>query len=439
MRKFLFVATLLWASVVGAQNFDQYFEQRTLRLDYILAGDSAVQEVFLKDLSALPFWAGRRGRLSEELVRGNAQVRVYDRETKELIYVNTFSTLFSEWIYTAEAGRVKKAMECTCLVPMPKREVEVRLTLTGLLGEVVAEHVAEVDPRDILIRPKSDNGLERRELVRSGSMEDCIDVVFLAEGYTKREIKKFYRDCERAVDALFSHSPFKEQKARFNVTAVATVSEESGPSVPGDPLWTRTVFDSHFWTFYSERYLTSDQIFKIEDAAACVPHEVLFLMVNTPKYGGGGIFNQITTVSSDHPTFREVLVHEFGHSFAALGDEYAYGEDNMMYSPLVEPWEPNLTTLADFGSKWADLVPEGTPIPTPPADIPDFQKARTPEERQAINDASQRVGVFEGGGYQEKGVYRPAQECRMKINQIDYFCPVCTRAIINTIDYYTSK
>lgn len=443
MRKTLLIVVgiVMVVSRLGAQDFGTYFEDRTLRVDYILAGDSEGQEIYLSRMSSLPFWAGRQTRLGEELVKGNGQVRVYDHESGELIYVNTFSTLFSEWTFTAEASRLKKAFECTCLVPMPKRPVDVKLTLTGLKGEVRASHTATVDPRDILIRPMPDNGYERKYIVRGGDSKDCVDIVILSEGYTKKEIRKFYRDCERACEALFAHDPFGKYKSSFNVVALAVPSPESGPSIPGEPLWKRTSFDSHFYTFYSDRYLTSDQMFRIEDAASCVPHEIVILMVNTERYGGGGIFNNLMTISSDHPTFREVFVHEFGHTFAGLGDEYEYGNegDESMYSSDVEPWEPNLTTLADFRSKWADLVPEGTPIPTPLADIPDFQKARTPEERQAINEASQRVGVFEGGGYQERGVYRPAQECRMKINQIDYFCPVCTRAIVNTINYYTNR
>ena len=160
-------------------------------------------------------------------------------------------------------------------------------------------------------------------------------------------------------------------------------------------------------------------------------------MVNSSEYGGGGIYNQINVVTSDHYTFKQVFVHEFGHGYGGLGDEYDYGDqEETMYPTDTEPWEPNLTTLVDFDSKWADLVPEGTPIPTPRKNYT-IQGFLTPKDIQ--NKLTQTVGVFEGGGYQSKGVYRPAQECRMKVNEVDDFCPVCTRHLIQLTDFYTGN
>ena len=118
----------------------------------------------------------------------------------------------------------------------------------------------------------------------------------------------------------------------------------------------------------------------------------------------------MTVTTSDHPTFRPVLVHEFGHAYGGLGDEYFYDDGyETMYPADTEPWEPNLTTLIDFQSKWADML-----------SVPG-------------------VGVFEGGGYQSKGVYRPAQDCRMKTNEAKNFCPVCSRALVRITDFYTSQ
>ena len=178
---------------------------------------------------------------------------------------------------------------------------------------------------------------------------------------------------------------------------------------------------------------------RIYDLLAGVPFEHIIILVNSDIYGGGGIYNHLTVTTSDHPTFQQVLVHEFGHAYAGLGDEYAYDDGyETMYPADTEPWEPNLTTLVDFDSKWADMVPQGTPVPTPLAQIPDYRLIRTEKERRQLNAATQRVGVFEGGGYQSKGVYRPSQECRMKINEVDAFCPVCTRAIQRITDFYCS-
>jgi hypothetical protein len=171
-----------------------------------------------------------------------------------------------------------------------------------------------------------------------------------------------------------------------------------------------------------------------------VPFEHIIVLVNSDTYGGGGIYNQVMVTTSDHPTFGQVLVHEFGHAYAGLGDEYFYDDGyESMYPADTEPWEPNLTTLVDFNSKWADMLPKGTAIPTPPdPKVPNYRKITNDKERRLLNAATQRVGVFEGGGYQSKGVYRPAQECRMKINEVEDFCPVCSRAIQRITDFYTS-
>ena len=117
-----------------------------------------------------------------------------------------------------------------------------------------------------------------------------------------------------------------------------------------------------------------------------------------------------------------MVVHEFGHSFGGLADEYFYENDTMTdTTPLdVEPWEQNITTRVDFGSKWQDMLVKGTPIPTP-----------------VVESKRYPVGVYEGGGYSTKGVYRPADYCRMRVNEWPEFCPVCQRALRRLIDFYT--
>jgi len=171
-----------------------------------------------------------------------------------------------------------------------------------------------------------------------------------------------------------------------------------------------------------------------------VPFEHIVVLVNTDIYGGGGIYNSLTIMNSDHPTFVPVMVHEFGHAFGGLADEYAYGDQaESPYPADTEPWEPNITTLHDFGAKWQDMLPAGTAIPTPLDDL-DKQDVRriwhtfNQEQKDLLN---LKLGVYEGAGYQLHGVYRPVQECRMRINECEEFCPVCTRAIVRMIDYYT--
>lgn len=429
---------------VQAQVFDECFENRTLRLDYIFAGDKHGQEVFFEQAYVTPQWAGRRN-LENPPLAGNGQIVMLRPGTGEVLYKHTFSTLFQEWLATEEARHVRRAFQASFNLPFPRQQVDVEVTLFDFHHNPVATLCHAIDPQDILIHPQGDNGIPYRYVWTGAGgsvpdLEGCVDLAILAEGYTEAQMEKFYVDCQRVVDALFFHEPFSSLKERFNVVAVASPSLDSGASIPHAGQWRRTPAGTHYDTFYSDRYLMSQQMHHIYDLLSGVPFEHVIVLVNSDTYGGGGIYNQIMVSTSDHPTFRQVFVHEFGHAYAGLGDEYAYTNDpESMYPNDTEPWEPNLTTLVDFKSKWADMVPEGTPIPTPSVELPDYRHIRTSEEQCQLNAATQRVGVFEGGGYQSHGVYRPAQECRMKINEVEDFCPVCSRAIRRITEFYTGK
>ena len=350
--------------------------------------------------------------------------------------------------------------------------------LCGDFLHAVPGMAATVDPKDVLIRKIGDNGIpfhyvwkgkEASSSLQQGTRADneprsgqgrnyiastydpfndvniaeCVDLAIVAEGYTEAQMGKFYHDCNRVVDALFAREPFKSMKNRFNVVAVAAPSQEAGPSVPHRDVWHTSPAGSHYDTFYTDRYLMTQEMHKVYDLLSGVPFEHILVMVNSDTYGGGGVYNQVTCFTSDHPTFKEVLVHEFGHSYAGLADEYAYDDmDSEWYPADTEPWEPNITTLKDFNSKWADMMPKKQPIPTPlDPKVPNFKQVdkNDPKAMEALNKATQVVGVFEGAGYQSKGCYRPAQECRMKINEVEDFCPVCTRAIQRITDFYTAQ
>jgi len=453
-----------------AQSFDTYFEDNTLRLDYIFAGNEKEQQIYLEHLYKQSLWAGRKNRLSEKFLNGNGQLTVRDHASQEVIYVWTFSTLFQEWLQYDEAKTTNRAFECSYNVPYPKAKVDITLTLTDNHGKVTTSMTHTVDPTDILIRKIGANGIPFQyvwkgtggapravaEADRSArdyrptpydpmkdvNITDCVDLAIVAEGYTEAEMGKFYEDCQRSVEALFAWEPFASLKERFNIVAVAAPSLQSGPSVPHLDIWPNTAATTHYDTFYSNRYLTSQDMHRIYDLLSGVPFEHIMVLVNTDTYGGGGIYNQVTFATSDHPTFREVFVHEFGHSYGGLADEYAYDDmDTVWYPADTEPWEPNITTLKDFSSKWADLMPKKQPIPTPlDPKVPDFRSARGDDKKmEQLNACTQVVGVFEGAGYQTKGCYRPAQECRMKINEVRDFCPVCARAIRQITEFYTAK
>lgn len=419
--------------------FEEYFEDKTLRVDYIVAGDSAKQEIYFEQAYSMPTWAGRKTRLNEKFLNGNGQVTIYEKGTNRVLYVNTFSTLFQEWQLTKEACTMQKAFESSFVVPYPKQAVDISITLTDTHQKISAELRHTIEPNDILIRPLGENGIPYKYILKNGNTANSIDLAIVAEGYKEEQMEKFYGDCQRAVDAIFEREPFKSLKSSFNVVAVAVPSMDEGPSIPHDGKWKRTQASAHYDTFYSERYLTTSKIHKIYDALSNVPFEQIIVLINSETYGGGGIYNQVTLSTSDHPTFKRVLVHEFGHGYAGLGDEYATDEYAPMYPSDTEPWEPNITTLADFGSKWEDMLAKGTPIPTSPAQLPNHKGNLSAKDLKKLNDATRKLGVFEGAGNQSKGCYRPAQVCRMRINEVDDFCPVCQRAIRRITDFYTGK
>ena len=414
------------ASIWG-QNFNDYFIDKTLRLDYLFTGNAKQQSIVLDGLASLPQWAGRRHHLTEIPLEGNGKVIVRDKASGNIIYKTSFSSLFQEWIEENEAKTVTRGYENTFLIPFPKQKVIVTTELTNNRRQISATFTHEVDPSDILIQ---DRGLKsitpHRYLHKGGSSENCIDVAILAEGYTPKEMELFYEDAQKACNALFDHVPFKENKQKFNIVAVASPSKDSGVSIPREEQWKETAVSSHFDTFYSDRYLTTRSVKDIHNWLAGIPYEHIIILANTDTYGGGGIYNSYTLTTTHNPMFEPVVVHEFGHSFGGLADEYAYSnEPSTLFPNDVEPWEPNITTLVDFDKKWADMVPKGTPVPTPPET--DKDKIYT------------KVGVYEGGGYSLKGIYRPTTECRMKINEAPVFCPVCQRALQRIIDFYTQK
>lgn len=404
------------------QNFSDHFLDKTLRVDYIFTGDVKQQSIVLDELSELPTWAGRRHHLSELPLEGNGQITIKDLSTKQCIYKTSFSSLFQEWLSTDEAKETTKGFENSFLLPYPKQPVEVEIILLNPRKEVMTSFKHIVRPDDILIHKRGTSHITpHRYLLQSGNEKDCIDVAILAEGYTDKEMDIFYQDAEKACESLFSHEPFRSTKNKFNIVAVASPSIDSGVSVPRENTWKHTALQSHFDTFYSDRYLTTSRVKSIHNALAGIPYEHIIILANTDVYGGGGIYNSYTLTTAHHPMFKPVVVHEFGHSFGGLADEYFYEDDVMTdtYPLNVEPWEQNITTRVDFSSKWKDMLPSDTPIPTPVSQKEKYS-----------------VGVYEGGGYSAKGIHRPAFNCRMKTNEHPEFCPVCQRAIRRVIDFY---
>lgn len=425
MRRNILAVLLLFAAFcLGAQ-------EKTLRVDYVFSGTDKATEISLERLYSFDGWAGRTVNLDSVPVKGNGQISVTDLETGNVIYMQSFSTLFQEWKTTEEATKLRKAFENTFLLPMPSSKAAVKVELYDFFGNVCASLNHIVDPKDILIKQMKSDPAPHKYLLKSGSPQEKIDVAIVAEGYTKEEAEQFYRDAEVAVEAILAHESFGAYRDRFNFVAIALESKDSGVSVPREGLWKDTAVGSNYDTFYSDRYLTTSCVWKMHDALCGIPYEHLVILANTDTYGGGGIYNSYTLTTAQHKDFRPVVVHEFGHSFAGLADEYYYDDQFVeYYYPDSEPWEQNITTLYDFESKWNDMLPKIVQIPTP-VDGNVWEKINGGANPESI------VGVYEGAGYQSKGVYRPYPDCRMKTNAAESFCPVCQRAIARIIEFYT--
>lgn len=422
-KHILFLLCLIAVSSTRAQVFADHFADKTLRVDYIFNGNASGQAICLDGLSALPTWAGRKHHLAELPLQGNGQIVMRNAASGKTIYTTSFSSLFQEWLETDEARNVTKGFENTFLLPYPLQPVEIEITLLDPRRNVRASMKHIVHPNDVLIEQKGNSHITpHKYLLHNDSPEKCIDVAILAEGYTLQEMQTFYEDADIACKSIFDHEPFKSMKKRFNVVAVASPSTDSGVSVPRLNEWKHTAFGSHFSTFYSDRYLTTSRVKAIHDALAGILYEHIIILANTEEYGGGGIYNSYTLTTAHHPMFRPVVVHEFGHSFGGLADEYFYDNDVMTdtYPLDIEPWEQNISTQVDFAAKWKDMLSENTPVPTP-----------------AEVSENYPTGVYEGGGYSAKGIFRPAENCRMRTNEYPAFCPVCQRALRRIIEFYT--
>ena len=389
-----------------SQDFDEFFTDNTLRLDYCFAGDRNQQNIYVDELVKLKTWSGRRKRLDQLPYEGNGQITVTDKESGKVVYRHSFSTLFQEWLSSEESITTPKSFENVFLVPFPKKTVNIRIELFDFHRKPTVSLTHTVNPNDILIRSIEVPANPYVTLQQAADTTNCIRIAYVAEGYTKDQMDDFINDCNIASEALFEHEPFKTMKSSFNIVAVESPSLQSGTSVPHKGIWKPTALGSHFDTFYSQRYLTTLHLKRLHDALACSPYEHIIVLVNTEQYGGGGIYNSYNLSSTKGNYFRPVVVHEFGHSFGALADEYEHADTDPMYFADTEPWEPNITTKADFSQKWQNLIDEG------------------------------KAGLIEGGGYQSKGVWRGLPNCRMRTNEYKEFCPVCQQALQRLIDFY---
>jgi hypothetical protein len=402
-------------------SFEENFVAGALRLDVVHAGSASDEKIFLRRVVLEPVWGGPRVDLASPAGMGEYRIDARDRQSGTLIFSRGFSSLFREWATTAEAETTQRAFEECYELPTPKRPVDVEVSARTSNGVMKPVFRVAIDPRSKAVgRVSTAFGTVATELITMGPPETRVDLVIVGDGYTAEEKRKFEKDCEHIVGEFFDVEPMKSHREEFNVRAVFAPSRESGVDEPRKGIFRDTPFGMSFNTFGLERYCMTENLWAVHDAVSGVPHDAIFLMANSSRYGGGAIYNFYTAFVSDNEYDDYLCVHEFGHGFAGLGDEYfdSRVSYNEFYPRGVEPWEPNITALLPGDSlKWAPLMREGTPVPTP-ADDPRYRG---------------EVGAFEGAGYAAKGLYRPAVDCKMFSKANRAFCPVCARGIIDAI------
>ena len=420
----LAVIILFFFSLNSYASFDDYFESKTLRIDYIHSGNSIDEYYAIDELREESLYGGSETNLIDTFNYGHHKFVAIDEVSGKIIFLKSYSSLFAEWRATNEGKTTTKAFSETVTMPYPKAKIKTEFYSRDFkTGLWVKKFEYLINPSSYFISHEKKNRSNCFKVIYNGKPSQKVDIVIIPDGYDREEMNIFKKDCEKFAKYIMDVSPFSENKDKINIWGIEAVSYDSGPDIPGENIWKRTAVGTTFYTFDSERYLMTYDNKALHDVAANAPYDQIFILVNTDKYGGGGIYNFYYTCAANNISADYISTHELGHAFAGLGDEYYTSEvSTENFYPLnIEPWEPNLTTLVNFSKKWKNMLEKDFPIPTPTTSI-------------YIN----KLGVFEGGGYEAKGVYRPMFDCTMKSISYNNFCPVCKKAIQNMIDFYVN-
>lgn len=466
------VGAALGGPPAGRSAFDETFTGHTLRWDYYHSGTAGEEHVSLDRLRLEGEWPGRRAELVDDADLGKYRFSVVDPESGEVLFSTGFSSIYGEWETTGEARRgAWRTFHESQRFPEPRRAVELVLEKRTADGGFAEIHREPADPASRFVdrSPLPQSG-EAWAVMENGPPSEKVDLLVLGDGYTSAELESYHADVRKVIEALFSFSPFAERRSDFNVWAVDVASERSGVTRPRGGFWNATPLGLSYNAFDSERYMLTFANRRMRELAALAPYDALILVANSDKYGGGGIYNLYSTAAAKSVQLPYLIVHEFGHAFAGLGDEYYTSEVSYeeFTAPGTEPWEPNITALGDPAKlKWAELATPGIPLPTPwhqhefDEVMLAFQKQRAElrasgasearmdeyfAEVEATTDPMLRaeehygeVGAFEGAGYQAKGLYRPAVDCIMFTRNPDHYCPVCAAAVERVIDLHLGR
>ena len=475
------VILLLPLLLKAGDDFERYFINRTLRIDFYHLGDKQNDKITLDHIYKEGVWSGSLTNLIDPFNNGKYYIKLYDAANNRLLFSKGYNSYFAEYKTTADAAEcIQRTYHESALMPFPKEKVRFSVEARDRNNRLYEMFSTIIDPASVdIIENGQRSDVKVVNYLVNGDAHKKVDLLFVAEGYTGDEFNKFKNDMAHFCGYFFSQSPYKQNKNKFNIRGVFKASLESGCDEPTHASYKNTAVGATFNSMGSPRYLLTENNRDLHDIASPAPYDALLIMVNHKRYGGGGIYNFFLTFTSDNSWRDFVFIHEFGHSFAGLADEYyssstAYDE---FYTPGIEPLEPNITALLNPAElKWKDLVEKDTPIPTPwnkakyDSLSNEYQKVRAnyqkkialmkreeanteeierlekeadatnkryAEQLKKLLDSGKAVGAYEGAGYLSKGMYRPQLDCIMKSKNADGYCKVCERRIIEMIRYYS--
>jgi hypothetical protein len=481
----VFGAAALSAAAQDAVPFDSYFQDKALRLDLCQTGDAKEEVVTLGQIYQEDVWPENPAHLIDPFNYGRYAVKLYDIASNRLIYSRGFDTTFAEYKTTTPALEgVKRVFQRSIRIPCPKHPALFVIEARDKRHLLHPLYERAIDPADYhIIREPPAAGDWVYEALRNGDPHDTVDFVFLAEGYAAEDRDKFKADVDRFSEYLFTVEPYRSAKGRFNIRGVFRASPERGEDEPRQRVYKKTALNASFNAFDIDRYMLIEEDHRMHEMAAQVPYDAIIVLVNSRRYGGGSIAFDYCVTTVDNARSLQVFVHELGHSFGGLADEYYTSEVayNDFYPKGVEPLEPNITALLDPQNiKWKDLLSPGIGIPTEygkeeiealeaerqrnraaglkaveeakathatEAKIKRIAKRQQEVDRslsqriEAVHaryaDLEDKVGAFEGAGYAAKGLYRPQLHCVMISSPTGQFCAVCRQAIGRMIDYFS--
>lgn len=463
--------------------FDDYFFDQTLRIDYSHHGNCKVHQIKLRKFTVYKNWWRSNLKLLDQNPLGCFLVELSTVDSGQLIYSRSFNSYFEEFQSTVEA-RVENLEEFqeSVYLPLPKIPVIVTFKFRSNKVEFTTLFSKELNiSSENLVSFVPDAEVQIVKQYLGGGSEDSIDFAVLAEGYTQDEFVKFELALKLLSDAILNAEPYKSKTHHLNIYGIFKASKDSGVTQKHLNLKHETTLKAEYGTLGMERYVLTRENDRVQELASIVPFDQIVILLNSDRYGGGGIYGQYCTLSANPNYLPYLLLHELGHSLGGLADEY-YGKSvsyiTEEFDSNFEPWSPNISRLVDLANlKWLELVtvdelPTSWPKKEYESLMEEYELKRQPLLKNLDNcstkdvgSASRKradqalrqlevehktklselfsnsgllneIGAFEGAAYHSNSWFRPALNCIMFSREFDPgrpYCKVCEQAISSAL------